>query len=265
LDQIKKYSEEKHYIYSSFFWKTGFGGHGIIAISKVLKMNGYKEITIENAANFNKNMAKNTKEKRFVMAVTSQLTGIGKNTMGDHLHGLLNLFNNPLNKNGEYVQLFLASQNFNEGIDFKDLRNIHMFEPLLTQNDETQTIGRGARYCSHANLDYEKEWIVRVHKYIADFPIEYNTINIDNLKEELKVIELNEGKSKKFKQKQKHILQLEKTKDPSFFMIEKNIKEILNEKTKLLNFIIPLIKSTAIDCQLYQNFHNQGGENITCE
>jgi hypothetical protein len=66
----------------------------------------------------------------------------------------------------------LASNAFNEGIDLKAVRHIHFFEPLVTMASDKQTIGRAARYCSHADLDRDKgEWEVNVHRYMSHYPV----------------------------------------------------------------------------------------------
>ena len=84
---------------------------------------------------------------------------------------MVKLYNAPFNKNGEYVHLILASQSFNEGLDLRGVRHIHIFEPLITWASDKQTIGRAARNCSHSDLRL-KEWTVNIHRYISNFPEE---------------------------------------------------------------------------------------------
>jgi hypothetical protein len=92
---------------------------------------------------------------------------------------MIRLFNSSINSHGEYVNLFLASQTFNEGLDLKAVRHIHIFEPLITWASDKQTIGRAARYCSHADLD-KSEWDVTIHRYASDFPREIKDKSIDD-------------------------------------------------------------------------------------
>jgi len=64
----------------------------------------------------------------------------------------------------------IATQNFNEGLDLKAVRHIHIFEPLVSMAGDLQTIGRARRYCSHQMLDKSKdEWNVRIWRYISVF------------------------------------------------------------------------------------------------
>jgi molecular chaperone DnaK (HSP70) len=109
---------------------------------------------------------------------------------------LRQLYNAPFNKNGEYVKLFLASQTYNEGLDLKAVRHIHIFEPLITWASDKQTIGRAARYCSHSDLN-KKEWDVTIHRYISNLPQVVNnpaanSANVDKINEiEDKIAEID--------------------------------------------------------------------------
>jgi len=176
LLEVDKYKDQKQYIYSAFYENKGYGGHGILAISKQLELKGYSRLTPSEAIKIINNPNRETEDKkpRYILAVSTQL-GVNK---GDDLDKMRALYNSPFNKNGEYVQLFLASQNYNEGIDLKAVRHIHIFEPLITWASDKQTIGRAARLCSHADLD-KGDWNVRIHRYMSNFPS--NKIDPENI------------------------------------------------------------------------------------
>ena len=114
----------------------------------------------------------------FVMASSKSLSPQDSNgrrmrdrraTPGENLQELRALFNNPKN---DTVKIFLATQNYNESLDLKGVQHVHIFEPLLSQQQLQQTIGRAVRYCSHADLDTKKDWTVTVHSYISLLPYE---------------------------------------------------------------------------------------------
>ena len=176
LLEVEKYNNQKQYIYSAFYENRGYGGHGILAVSKQLEDKGYSRLTPGEAVKIlnNPNREFEDKKPRYILAVSTQL-GINK---GDDLDKMRALYNSSFNKNGEYVQLFLASQNYNEGIDLKAVRHIHIFEPLITWASDKQTIGRAARLCSHADLD-KGDWNVHIHRYMSNFPT--NKIDPGNL------------------------------------------------------------------------------------
>ena len=183
-----KYSQQKQYIYSAFYENRGYGGHGILAIAKELDKLGYEKLTPREAVKIFNNPKESNKKRRYILAITTQLSNDKDKDMSE----LRQLYNAPFNKNGEYVKLFLASQSYNEGLDLKAVRHIHIFEPLITWASDKQTIGRAARLCSHADLN-KKDWDVTIHRYISDLPQIINdpVANVDKINEiENKIAEI---------------------------------------------------------------------------
>ena len=68
----------------------------------------------------------------------------------------LKILTHPDNKNGEQCKVVLISQAGSEGIDFKNLRQVHILEPWYNLNRIEQIIGRAVRYCSHKHLPLAK-------------------------------------------------------------------------------------------------------------
>jgi hypothetical protein len=64
--------------------------------------------------------------------------------------------NQPKNNSGEFVKVVLISKAAAEGIDFKNIRQIHVMEPWFNMNRIEQIIGRGVRNLSHCSLPFEK-------------------------------------------------------------------------------------------------------------
>jgi len=297
LDQIKKYESEKHYIYSAFFENRGFG-QGILAIQKILNQEGYEQIDHQTAQLINNGKKPMLSlKKRYMLAITSDLVknASRQHNAGANLQELIKLFNKPENKNGGYVQIFLATQKFNEGVDFKDLRNIHILEPFLLYNKELQTIGRGARYCSHKNLNINSgEWVVRIHKYLADYPIEIeegglsmaeqriNNLNT-SIQESITKLESVKGKRgeefKEIREKEKETIKTLKKElnnmskqakmDKSLskenvIMIDQKLERDLKERITGEVTLLGIMKSYAVDCHLFREFHAQSGEIYNC-
>ena len=196
LENIKQYSNEKQYVYSAFYENRG-SSQGILAVARELEKMGYKKLTLEEAKAHNlfvegksdgilkRGKTISAKElvpaKRYILAIQNEIGEDGSTEAGKNLGELIKVYNNGANKNGEYVGVFLASQGFNEGIDLKAVRHIHIFEPLVTMASDLQTIGRARRYCSHADLDRGKgEWTVKIHRYMSDFPIAYSAKSSQN-------------------------------------------------------------------------------------
>lgn len=175
LENILKFPDEKQYVYSAFYTRAGYGGHGVVAIGKELEKLGYTKLTVKDAKKFNKAEILPPKGKRYILVISTEL-GEESGNAGKNLDELLKIYNHKDNKNGELIHVMLASQSYNEGIDLKDLRQIHFFEPLVTMASDKQAIGRGRRYCSHSNLEYN-QWYVQIHRYMSEPPI---IVKIDN-------------------------------------------------------------------------------------
>lgn len=73
---------------------------------------------------------------------------------------------NPANTNGENIKIILGTSVTSEGIDFKNIREIHVLDPWYHLYKIEQIIGRGIRFCSHINLP-EKERNVTVFLHTA--------------------------------------------------------------------------------------------------
>jgi len=60
------------------------------------------------------------------------------------------------NMDGSKLKVILVSRAGSEGLDFKNIRQIHIMEPWYNTNRIEQIIGRGVRNCSHKNLPFSK-------------------------------------------------------------------------------------------------------------
>jgi hypothetical protein len=206
LQMLKKHDREKHYLYTAFYTSHGYGGHGAIAIGKELEKVGYKKLTFKEAQQLNKAGKLPSAGKRYILATNSEL---GDDT-GNNLAEMIKLYNHPENKDGKYVHLIVASQGYNEGIDLKAVRHIHIFEPLITMASDKQTIGRAARSCSHEDLiRNNNEWTVHIHRYMSDYPVSFvqkeTKTDKDDGKNLLKDNDNNKNEIKTLKEKLKEI------------------------------------------------------------
>ena len=60
------------------------------------------------------------------------------------------------NKNGENIKIVIGSVVASEGLDLKNIREIHILDPWYHLYRIEQIIGRGIRFCSHINLPKEE-------------------------------------------------------------------------------------------------------------
>lgn len=293
LENIEKEPSAKHYVYSAFFENRGYGGHGILAIAKELDKMGYTKMTVKDAKKINLTGKMPEKAKRYVLAITNEIGDEGSSSAGRNLHEMIKVYNSSENKNGDYIHVFLASQGFNEGIDLKGVRHIHIFEPLVTWASDKQTLGRAARYCSHADLDRDNgEWKVEIHRYMSDLPLELKRPSFNNDSAKQRQIEARlemltsdlAGLNKKtqkdeiaevkalIKEAKAELKALTKEKAGKKKLDLENIKnieeQIYNEsrdRMKNLLIVYQAMKEAAVDCRILQTFHNATGNNLRCD
>ena len=67
----------------------------------------------------------------------------------------LSVVSSPDNCEGKLIKIIIGSTVAAEGLDFKNIRSIHLMEPWHNLNKIEQVIGRGIRNCSHASLKEE--------------------------------------------------------------------------------------------------------------
>jgi hypothetical protein len=92
---------------------------------------------------------KSEKTASYVM-ITGDKT-ISPNNLEDFLAAT-----NSDNKDGSVVKVVLLSQAGGQGLDFTNIRQVHILEPWYNMNRAEQVIGRGVRSCSHKALSFDK-------------------------------------------------------------------------------------------------------------
>ena len=75
------------------------------------------------------------------------------------------------NTNGENVKVVIISVAGAEGLDFKNIRQVHILEPWYNMNLLEQIIGRAIRNCSHKNLPFSHR-NVELYLYGSTLPDE---------------------------------------------------------------------------------------------
>jgi len=76
------------------------------------------------------------------------------------------VFNNKNNENGDYLQIILGSSAIKEGVSLLRVQEVHIIEPYWNFSRLEQVMGRASRYCSHKDVDKEKQ-LVKVYIYFA--------------------------------------------------------------------------------------------------
>jgi hypothetical protein len=85
---------------------------------------------------------------------------------------MLEKFNSrPDNIYGDLARIIVLDSGFKEGIDLFDVRYVHLFEPAVTNADQTQAIGRATRTCGQKGLRFNNVHGWPLYVYIYDTTI----------------------------------------------------------------------------------------------
>jgi hypothetical protein len=128
----------------------------------------------------------------------------------------VNKIRDPKNANGENIKVILGTTVTAEGINFKNIRQVHIVEPWFHLNRLEQVIGRAVRRCSHITLPVEKR-NVTIYQHASILP-------------------KKSPSSRKITES-----------------IDMRIYQIAEQKQKAIERVEKLLIENAIDCNLNQN------------
>jgi len=164
IADIIKNSQGIILIYSRFIWS------GVMPLAIMLEHLGFSRLgtdnllaepAITNPINYN-----GIKSPKYCILSSADPEIMGNTT----IDGLMSIVNNPLNQNGELVKVVLMTPVAGEGLNFLNIREIHLLESWYHFNRVDQIIGRGIRNCSHKSLPLEKRNVtVFMHCAINDY------------------------------------------------------------------------------------------------
>ena len=144
------------------FIYTNWIKSGVIPLVLALEQNGYQKYNgkqilktdkkIEPISYEGKTISEYEDKKNFIPAKYMVISG---SSMGltNKLEEELHIATSDENKDGHKIKIIIGSSVASEGLDFKNIRTIHILEPWHNINKLEQVIGRGLRNCSHKLLD----------------------------------------------------------------------------------------------------------------
>ena len=142
LENIKK-SKGLVFVYSNFRTMEG-----IEVFSRVLDFNGFSKYGTNNDL------------EKYAIYSGAEDEKVRKE--------ITTLFTSPENKHGEFIKIILVTAAGAEGLDLKNIRQIHIMEPYWNQMRIEQVIGRGVRRNSHIALP-PKERNIEIFRYFSVF------------------------------------------------------------------------------------------------
>lgn len=75
----------------------------------------------------------------------------------------------PENADGSDIRIVIASPKVSEGVDFRNIRQIHVLDPWFNMSRIEQVLGRGMRTCSHSMLPFEEQNCT-VYLHVCRYP-----------------------------------------------------------------------------------------------
>jgi hypothetical protein len=177
-DNIEQYSPKIHYLLDKLKTSRGvsfvysrFVPNGAIPIALALEANGYtpwgrKSLMLSNGIQVkggrqcalcsSREINHGDGDGRFdAHSFTPAYYGIltGRKDVTIDKEAVIQAERDIANKMGVKMKVIIGSQIASEGVDFRFVRETHIFDPWLHLNKIEQIVGRAIRFCSHSALD----------------------------------------------------------------------------------------------------------------
>ena len=222
-------------VYSQFRTVEGIG-----IFKRVLEANGYAQFKIKKEDGYELDIKEEDYNKPKFMEFTGDkemtniLLDIFNNNFKnvpekireklDEMHSVSSEKKNG-NLRGSIAKVMMITQSGSEGISLKNVRQVHVVEPYWNMIRINQVIGRAARTGSHLALP-AKERNIDVFRYLCKFS--------DEQLKERKIQRMDFGKT-----------------------TDEIINEGAENKAKITNEFLHLLKRSAVDCFLHKKNHQK--------
>ena len=158
-------------IYSQYLYS------GIIPLCIALEHRGFGKYNDKSILNYNKK-----KQIGSYIAIT------GNESLSPNNDDEIRIAKSDENKNGDLIKIILISSTGSEGLDLKNVREIHVLEPWYNINKLEQIYGRGIRKNSHILLD-EKLRNTTLYQYANMYrydvePLDFRLYRISEIKQQ---------------------------------------------------------------------------------
>lgn len=155
IDIVKK-SEGIVFIYSQYIKS------GIIPLAFALEQAGYSKFNSEPILSYDKKHTplsydgtRMTSKNKSSFKKGNYIILSSSEKLSSNMIEELKISKMPENNRGQNIKIILGTSVASEGLDFKNIRMIHIMDPWHHLNRLEQVVGRGIRYCSHIELPKE--------------------------------------------------------------------------------------------------------------
>jgi superfamily II DNA or RNA helicase len=173
----------------------------------------------------------------------------GEQTL-EEKQAVLQAVTSPENIQGEKIKVLLISKSGTEGLDLKNVRYVHIFEPYWNFSLIQQIIARGVRYKSHILLP-EDQRTTQTIIYLSD----YNTSTLKEFKDKLAQ---KAGTSKHSGWKSSKLATVEKTTD--IHMLHNAIA-----RQELIDTFLRAMAEASVECAALVDPNNKALKCFSCK
>ncbi len=92
----------------------------------------------------------------------------------------IDVYSDPSNKHGEHIKILMGTAASAEGLDLKNIRQVHILEPYWNEVKMSQVIGRAVRIKSHIALPPEERNVV-IYRYLMKFSKEEKALSREEI------------------------------------------------------------------------------------
>lgn len=148
---------------------------GIIPLAIALEHMGYQRFTSGDTSVKSMLNGNDPRSRDFKQYCT--LTGDTKD-----MQSIVDALKHPSNKHGKQIKVILGTSVTSEGLDLKNIREVHFLDPWFNFSRINQVVGRAIRTCSHASLSVkERNVTVFYHASVVESQPESTHTESDDL------------------------------------------------------------------------------------
>jgi hypothetical protein len=129
---------------------------GAVPIALALEEHGFNRYNDERGNNSSSNMLQPVNAKRMIRGRYTLITGNNELSSAASIQSAISAATVPGNKDGSIIKVIIITNAGAEGLDFKNVRQVHILDPWYNLSLLEQIIGRAVRNCSHVDLPFQR-------------------------------------------------------------------------------------------------------------
>jgi hypothetical protein len=130
---------------------------GAVPIALALEEHGFNRYNENSSSSTNSNiLVTESARNRNIKGCYALITGNNDLSPVASIQAAITAVTDPINKDGHIIKVIIITKAGSEGLDFKNVRQVHILDPWYNLSLLEQIIGRAVRNCSHVDLPFER-------------------------------------------------------------------------------------------------------------